>query len=88
MAEAEWVGNRRWDITFKTDQVLALPEGEEASAKALMSFARLDGVNRLLGGKVASFDMRAPERIYMRCPGCGEGEGEDLATGEGEVRSE
>ena len=24
----------------------------------------------------------------MRCPGCGEGEGEDLATGEGEVRSE
>ncbi|MEB3415791.1 cell division protein FtsQ/DivIB [Alteriqipengyuania sp. WL0013] len=88
VAEAEWVGNRRWDITFKTDQVLALPEGEEASAKALMSFARLDGVNRLLGGKVASFDMRAPERIYMRCPGCGEGEGEDLATGEGEVRSE
>lgn len=66
---AEWVGNRRWNLTFKTGQVLALPQGEDESAGALMSFARLDGVNRLLGGKVAAFDMRNPERIYMRVPG-------------------
>jgi cell division protein FtsQ len=66
--EAEWVGNRRWNLTFKTGQVLALPEGKNHSAKALMSFARLDGTNRLLGGKVAAFDMRAPDRIYMRVP--------------------
>jgi len=66
---AEWVGNRRWNLTFKTGQVLALPQGDKDSADALVSFARLDGVNRLLGGKVASFDMRAPERIYMRIPG-------------------
>ncbi len=69
VAEAEWVGNRRWNIRFKTDQVLALPHGDDASAGALVSFARLDGVNRLLGGKVAAFDMRAPDRIYMRIPG-------------------
>ena len=69
VAEAEWVGNRRWNLTFKTGQVLALPQGEQDSAGALMSFARLDGVNRLLGGKVAAFDMRNPERIYMRVPG-------------------
>lgn len=67
--EAEWVGNRRWNLTFRTGQVLALPQGEQPSATALMSFARLDGVNRLLGGRVAAFDMRAPERIYMRIPG-------------------
>lgn len=67
--EAEWVGNRRWNLTFKTGQVLALPHGEDKSAGALVSFARLDGVNRLLGGKVATFDMRAPDRIYMRIPG-------------------
>jgi cell division protein FtsQ len=66
--EAEWIGNRRWNLTFKTGQVLALPEGEQASAKALMAFARLDGTNRLLGGKVAAFDMRAPDRIYLRIP--------------------
>jgi cell division protein FtsQ len=67
--EAEWVGNRRWDLTFTTDQVLALPQGEKDAATALIQFARLDGQNRLLGGKVATFDMRAPERIYMRVPG-------------------
>ncbi|ANY20023.1 cell division protein FtsQ [Tsuneonella dongtanensis] len=69
VAEAEWVGNRRWNLTFKTGQVLALPHGPDASAGALVQFARLDGVNRLLGGKVAAFDMRAPDRIYMRIPG-------------------
>ncbi len=67
--EAEWVGNRRWNLTFDTGQVLALPQGEKPGAMALVSFARLDGVNRLLGGRVAMFDMRAPERIYMRVPG-------------------
>ncbi|MCW1430529.1 cell division protein FtsQ/DivIB [Novosphingobium sp. JCM 18896] len=66
--EAEWIGNRRWNLKFKTGQVLALPEGGQASAKALMAFARLDGTNRLLGGKVAAFDMRAPDRIYLRVP--------------------
>lgn len=66
---AEWVGNRRWDVTFATSQVLALPEGETQSAAALIAFAKLDGASRLLGGKVATFDMRAPGRIYMRVPG-------------------
>ena len=69
VAEAEWVGIRRWNLTFKTGQVLALPHGDQEPAGALVQFARLDGVNRLLGGKVAAFDMRAPDRIYMRIPG-------------------
>lgn len=66
---AEWIGNRRWNITFASGQVLALPEGAEASASALVQFARMDGQNRLLGGQVATFDMRSPPRIYMRVPG-------------------
>lgn len=87
VAEAEWVGNRRWNLTFKTDQVLALPHGDHASAGALVSFARLDGVNRLIGGKVAAFDMRAPDRIYMRIPGRAEAkalEAQAAKTGNGE----
>ena len=78
--EAAWLGNRRWNLVFKTGQVLALPEGEKASAAALVSFARLDGTNRLLGGKVAAFDMRAPDRIYMRIPGRAERETKDIAA--------
>lgn len=74
VSAAQWIGNRRWNLTFRTGQVLALPEGEEASAAALVSFARLDGTNRLLGGQVAAFDMRAPDRIYLRVPGRSEPE--------------
>jgi cell division protein FtsQ len=66
---AQWVGNRRWNLMFKTGQMVALPQGNDEAAKALVNFARLDGQNRLLGGKVATFDMRAPPRIYMRIPG-------------------
>ncbi|AOL94232.1 cell division protein FtsQ/DivIB [Porphyrobacter sp. LM 6] len=65
---AEWVGNRRWNLTFKTGQLLALPEGDVPAASALVKFARLDGQNRLLGGKVLAFDMRSPPRLYMRLP--------------------
>jgi cell division protein FtsQ len=80
VAEAEWVGNRRWNLTFQTGQVLALPHGDDASAGALVSFARLDGVNRLIGGKVAAFDMRAPDRIYMRIPGRAEAKALEAQT--------
>ena len=66
---AEWVGNRRWNLTFATGQNLALPQGEDRAAGALASFARLDGTNGLIGGRIAAFDMRSPERIYMRVPG-------------------
>ncbi|WP_133364858.1 cell division protein FtsQ/DivIB [Qipengyuania sediminis] len=66
VAGAEWVGNRRWNLTFKTGQLLALPEGEGAAA-ALVRFARLDGTNRLLGGRVAAIDMRVPGQAAFRC---------------------
>ena len=69
LKSAEWIGNRRWNLTFKTGQLLALPEGKDDSAKALITFAQLDGRNRLLGGKAAAFDMRAGDRIYIRMPG-------------------
>jgi len=69
VAAAEWVGNRRWNLTFQTDQIVALPQGEAEAAGALVTFARLDGQNRLLGGKVARFDMRVPDRVIMRVPG-------------------
>ena len=72
VVSAEWVGNRRWNLTFATDQLLVLPQGREEASKALIHFARMDGQNRLLGGKVAAFDMRVPDRIYMRVPGRGD----------------
>jgi len=81
VAEAEWVGNRRWNLTFKTGQVLALPQGTERSAGALMTFARIDGVNRLIGGKAVAFDMRNPDRFYLRCPECRKEELAQMSSG-------
>ncbi|MDE2406074.1 MAG: FtsQ-type POTRA domain-containing protein [Sphingomonadales bacterium] len=69
VGEAAWVGNRRWNLTFRTGQTLMLPEGDRVAAAALVSFARLDGTNRLLGGNAMTFDMRAADRIYFRVPG-------------------
>ena len=63
---AKWVGNRRWDLTFKTGETVALPEGAKAAAKALVNFARMDGVNRLLGRDIIHFDLRDPDRAYLR----------------------
>ena len=71
VAAAEWKGFRRWNLTFRTGQVLYLPEGEREAANALIAFARMDGANRLLGGSAVAFDMRAPDRIYIRIPGHG-----------------
>jgi cell division protein FtsQ len=71
---AEWVGNRRWNVTFRTDQQLALPEGEDRAAAALISFARADGVHRLIGGEVVRFDMRNAPRMFMAVPGRAERE--------------
>ncbi|MBT0669420.1 FtsQ-type POTRA domain-containing protein [Novosphingobium profundi] len=80
--EAQWVGERRWNLVFETGQVLALPEGAQEASGALVTFARLDGTNRLIGGKALAFDMRAPDRVYMRVP---EGEGQELSTSGGAV---
>lgn len=63
---ASWIGNRRWDLQFQTGETLALPEGEAEAAKALLNFARLDGVHRLLGRDLIHFDLRDPDRAYFR----------------------
>ncbi len=65
---ATWIGNRRWNLEFESGETLALPEGEETAAAALLNFARMDGVNRLLGRGVVHFDLRDTERAYLRMP--------------------
>lgn len=68
MAGATWVGNRRWDLRFRSGETLALPEGEEDAKAALAKFAHLDGANRLLGRGILRFDMRDPSRFVLRLP--------------------
>lgn len=63
---ASWIGNRRWDLRFKTGETLSLPEGDKLAEQALVNFTRMDGVHRLLGRDIIHFDLRDPDRAYMR----------------------
>ena len=66
IVSATWVGTRRWDVRFQSGETLALPEGEEAAGRALIKFARIDGVQRLLGGRYVRFDMRDPTKFVAK----------------------
>jgi cell division protein FtsQ len=63
---AAWVGNRRWDISFRSGEKLALPQDRARAHAAFAEFARMDGVNRLLGRGVTRFDMRFEDRLVFR----------------------
>lgn len=80
VAEAKWVGNRRWDLVFQSGETLALPEGTDAAKAAYVTFARMEGINRLLGKGVTYFDLRDPERAYFRLPKEGAGSESGEAT--------
>jgi cell division protein FtsQ len=66
MEGATWVGGRRWDIRFSSGETLALPEGEDASKKALAHFAKMDQATQLLGRGFVRFDMRVPGKFIVR----------------------
>jgi cell division protein FtsQ len=68
LAGATWVGNRRWDLRFQSGETLSLPEGDKPSSAALLNFARMEGVNHLLGRGIVRFDMRDPDRFVLRLP--------------------
>ena len=68
LAGATWVGNRRWDLRFRSGETLSLPEGEVAAKAALAKFAHMDGAYRLLGRGILRFDMRDPNRFVLRLP--------------------
>jgi cell division protein FtsQ len=68
LAGATWVGNRRWDLRFQSGEVLALPQGDKEAAAALVRFARMDGMDRLLGRGFVRFDMRDPTKFVVRVP--------------------
>ncbi|MBC7506291.1 MAG: FtsQ-type POTRA domain-containing protein [Sandarakinorhabdus sp.] len=64
------VGGRRWDLKFKTGEILSLPDTPVAANAALKQFARLDDGQSgrsggLLGGRFERFDMRLPGKMIV-----------------------
>lgn len=68
LVSASWVGQRRWDLSVQTGEVIALPEGEAAAATALAKFAQKDKSAGLLGRGIKRFDLRIPGKMIARLP--------------------
>ena len=68
LASATWVGGRRWDLSFQSGEIVALPEGEQAARAALAKFAKADRSNGLLGRGLVRFDLRIPGKMIVRLP--------------------
>ena len=68
LASATWVGRRRWDLSFQSGEIVALPEGEQPARAALAKFAKADRANGLLGRGVVRFDLRIPGKMIVRLP--------------------
>lgn len=63
---ANWVGDRRWTLTFVSGERLMLPEGVRESSAALVKFAEWDGTTGLLGRGHRHFDMRDVTRLVIQ----------------------
>jgi cell division protein FtsQ len=68
LESAEWVGRRRWDLTFQTGETVALPEGDEAASSALQKFAKIDKSSGMLGRGIVRIDLRIPGKMVVRLP--------------------
>jgi cell division protein FtsQ len=68
LASATWIGGRRWDLSFTTGETVSLPEGEQAAARALQRFAKMDRSVGLLGRNMIRFDLRVPGKMIVRVP--------------------
>jgi cell division protein FtsQ len=68
LASATWVGRRRWDLSFQTGEIVALPEGASAARQALEKFAEMDRSTGLLGRGLVRFDLRVPGKMIVRLP--------------------
>lgn len=65
---ATWVGDRRWDVRFRSGETLSLPEGADRARAALLYFAKADEKARLLGRGFPHFDLRVPSKLVITLP--------------------
>lgn len=68
LVSATWVGERRWDLSFQSGEMVSLPEGDSAATIALTRFAKMDKSAGLLGRGILRFDLRIPGKMTVRLP--------------------
>ena len=68
LVSANWVGQRRWDLSFQSGETILLPEGDALAGAALVKFAKMDKSAGLLGRGLLRFDLRIPGKMTVRLP--------------------
>jgi cell division protein FtsQ len=66
LVSANWVGQRRWDLSFQSGETILLPEGTGPASDALAKFAKMDKSAGLLGRGILRFDLRIPGKMTVR----------------------
>ncbi len=70
---AQWIGDRRWDVTFdRTAGGIEVRLPEEDPLAAWHELARLEREQNLLERQVTVVDMRLPDRLVLRTTGTGQ----------------
>ena len=66
VVEASLIGKRRWNVRFKTDVIVQLPE--KNPERGLRWLSRLDKEKQILSIRGAVVDLRLEDRIVLRIP--------------------
>jgi cell division protein FtsQ len=66
MAGADYVGERRWNVTFDNGIVVKLPE--ENPELAWRVLGTLEKRDRILERRIAIIDLRLPDRMFVELP--------------------
>ena len=70
LREADWMGDRRWNLRFVSGVVVELPEDtpEHGVDTALALLAKLEDARHVLTLNAGEVDLRLPDRIVLRLP--------------------
>ena len=70
LREAEWVGERRWDLRFVSGVVVQLPEASRdfGLEQALPLLAKLEEARHVLTLNAGEVDLRLADRVVLRLP--------------------
>ncbi len=70
LREAEWVGDRRWNLRFVSGVMVQLPEDSRTfgAEQALPLLAKLEEARHVLTLNAGEVDLRLPDRVVLRLP--------------------
>jgi cell division protein FtsQ len=64
--EADWIGNRRWDVHFDTHELVVLPEDDAQAASAFTKMGEMDRTSPIFGKGHERIDIKDGKHMIIR----------------------